>query len=50
MLEEAFAILKADSACIPIHPLQIPWGPCEGGEVVQLADLGYPPARFRVPE
>lgn len=50
LMAEALTILKDDRAYIPIHQLQILWGLKEGVEVVQLADLAYPLAWFKVPE
>lgn len=50
LMEEAFSIIKADHAYLPIHQLQILWGVRDGVEVVQQADLTYPLAWFSVDE
>lgn len=48
LMEEAFSIIKADNAYIPIHQLQILWGVSDKVEVVQQADLAYPLMWFKV--
>ncbi|MCB8836221.1 ABC transporter substrate-binding protein [Aurantimonas sp. VKM B-3413] len=48
LLQEAFSILKASDAYIPIHQLQILWGVRKGVDVVQQADLAYPLRWFQV--
>ncbi|TPW30214.1 ABC transporter substrate-binding protein [Pararhizobium mangrovi] len=50
LLHKALGILKKSNAYIPIHQLQILWGVRDGVNVVQLADLSYPLAWFKVPE
>ncbi|MAU95226.1 MAG: ABC transporter substrate-binding protein [Fulvimarina sp.] len=50
LLHQALGILKESNAYIPIHQLQILWGVRDGVDVVQLADLAYPLAWFKVSE
>lgn len=47
---EAFTLIKADEAFLPIHQLQILWGLSDKAEVVQLPDLALPFNWFSIKE
>ncbi len=48
LIKDAFRLIKADAAFIPLHQLNILWGVKDNVTVVQPADLAYPLRYFTV--
>ena len=48
LIKQAFNLIKADAAFIPLHQLNILWGTKDNVTVVQPADLAYPLRYFTV--